>query len=57
MGGFDHILLNGIAWNDLSGSYPTYVYIVFQGTFAAITVAIASGSIIGRMKLYYLDSI
>jgi Amt family ammonium transporter len=50
MGGFNHIYLSGISWTDLSGTYPTYVFIVFQGTFAAITVAIASGSIIERMK-------
>jgi len=50
VGGFDNLFLNGISWKDLSGTYPTYVFIVFQGTFAAITVAIASGSIIGRMK-------
>jgi len=49
-GGFNHILLNGISWKDLSGTYPTYVFVAFQGTFAAITVAIASGSVIGRMK-------
>ena len=49
-GGLNHILLNGINWTDLSGTYPTYVFIVFQGTFAAITVAIASGSVIERMK-------
>jgi len=50
MGGFSHIFLNGIAWNDLSGTYPTYVFIVFQGTFAAITVAIVAGSVIERIK-------
>jgi Amt family ammonium transporter len=50
IGGFNNLFLNGISWKDLSGTYPTYVFIVFQGTFAAITVAIASGSIIGRMK-------
>jgi Amt family ammonium transporter len=50
IGGFNHIFLDGIKWNDLSGTYPTYVFIVFQGTFAAITVAIASGSVIERMK-------
>lgn len=50
IGGFSNILLSGINWNDLSGSYPTYVFIVFQGTFAAITVAIASGSVIERLK-------
>lgn len=49
-GGFGHVMLDGIKWTDLSGTYPTYVFIAFQGTFAAITVAIASGSIIGRMK-------
>lgn len=49
-GGFNHILLSGIDWKDLSGTYPTYVFIAFQGTFAAITIAIASGSVIGRMK-------
>lgn len=50
VGGFSNFMLSGISWTDLSGSYPTYVFIAFQGTFAAITVAIASGSVIGRMK-------
>ena len=50
IGGFSNVMLNGISWTDLSGTYPTYVFIVFQGTFAAITVAIASGSVIERMK-------
>jgi len=49
-GGFSNIMLNGIKWDALSGTYPTYVFIAFQGTFAAITVAIASGSVIGRLK-------
>ncbi len=49
-GGFGNVMLDGIKWTDLSGSYPTYVFVAFQGTFAAITVAIASGSVIGRMK-------
>jgi len=50
MGGFGNVMLSGISWNDLSGTYPTYVFVVFQGTFAAITVAIASGSVIERLK-------
>ncbi|OIP53526.1 MAG: ammonium transporter [Helicobacteraceae bacterium CG2_30_36_10] len=50
MGGFGNMFLDGIKWTDLSGTYPTYVFVVFQGTFAAITVAIASGSVIERMK-------
>ncbi len=49
-GGFGNVMLDGIKWTDLSGTYPTYVFIAFQGTFSAITVAIASGSVIGRMK-------
>ena len=50
IGGFSNMFLSGINWNDLSGTYPTYVFVVFQGTFAAITVAIASGSVIERIK-------
>jgi len=49
-GGFGNVMLSGIKWSDLSGSYPTFVFVAFQGTFAAITVAIASGSAIERMK-------
>jgi Amt family ammonium transporter len=50
IGGFGNAFLSGIKWTDLSGTYPTFVFVAFQGTFAAITVAIASGSIIERMK-------
>jgi Amt family ammonium transporter len=50
MGGFSNVFLNGISWHDLSGTYPTYVFVAFQGTFAAITVAIAAGSVIERIK-------
>ncbi len=50
IGGFGNVLLHGIKWNDLSGTYPTYVFVAFQGTFAAITVAIAAGSVIERIK-------
>lgn len=50
IGGFGNAFLSGISWNELSGTYPTYVFVVFQGTFAAITVAIASGAVIERMK-------
>ena len=51
IGNLKYLFLNGISYNDLESSgYPTYVFIAFQGTFAAITVAIASGSIIERVK-------
>jgi len=49
-GGFANVMLDGIKYTDLSGTYPSYVFIAFQGTFAAITVAIASGSVIERIK-------
>ncbi len=51
-GGFGNVMLDGIKWTDLTsvGTYPQYVFVAFQGTFAAITVAIAAGSVIGRMK-------
>lgn len=50
IGGFEHVMLSGINWSDLSGTYPTYVFVVFQGAFAAIAVAIAAGSVIERIK-------
>ncbi len=54
IGGFGNIMLSGIAWTDLApsapGLYPKFVFVVFQGTFAAITVAIAAGAVIERMK-------
>jgi len=52
IGGFANVMLDGIKWSDLTtvGFYPQYVFVFFQGTFAAITVAIASGSVIERMK-------
>jgi Amt family ammonium transporter len=50
VGGFDHLFLNGISVNSLSGTIPTYVFLLFQMTFACITVALVLGSIVDRMK-------
>ncbi len=50
IGDLSKIFLNGVTVDSLSGSYPEFVFIAFQGTFAAITVAIASGSVIERLK-------
>jgi len=50
IGGFGNLFLLETSWTSLSGTYPEYVFVVFQGTFAAITVAIASGSVIERIK-------
>lgn len=50
IGNLSKIFLKGVTTDSLSGSYPEFVFIAFQGTFAAITVAIASGSVIERLK-------
>ncbi len=47
------ILLSGVGVNsisDLAKTIPEYIYVVYQLTFAAITVALASGAYIERMK-------
>jgi Amt family ammonium transporter len=43
-------MLAGITPDSLSGTIPELLFVAFQGTFAAITVAIASGSMIERVK-------
>jgi len=48
--GTGKIMLSGIDSNSLSGTIPELLFVAFQGTFAAITVAIASGSMIERVK-------
>ena len=50
IGGFEHFFMNGIGVDSLSGSIPTYVFALFQMTFAGITVALVLGSIVDRMK-------
>jgi Amt family ammonium transporter len=49
-GGFDAMFLNGITPESLSGTIPTYVFVMFQGMFAIITPALISGAIAERMK-------
>ncbi len=50
IGGLDHLFLNGIDVNSVSGSIPTFVFVLFQLTFAGITVALVLGSVVDRMK-------
>ena len=50
IGGLNHLFLNGIDVHSLSGTIPTYVFVLFQMTFACITVALVIGSIVDRMK-------
>lgn len=49
-GGFNHVFLKDITVSSISGSIPTYVFVVFQMTFAGITAALVLGAIVDRMK-------
>jgi Amt family ammonium transporter len=50
IGGLSNIFMAGIGVDSLSGSIPTFVFALFQMTFACITVALVLGSIVDRMK-------
>ena len=50
VGDLSKALLNGVAFDALSGTIPESLFVIFQMTFAIITVAIISGSIADRMK-------
>src|SRR5690606_21074584 len=50
MGGLDKFMLAGIRPDTLIGTLPEILFVIFQMTFAIITVAIISGSIAERMK-------
>ncbi|MDR7087444.1 Amt family ammonium transporter [Aeromicrobium panaciterrae] len=50
VGGLGHVGLNGITPETLTGTIPTYVFVVFQLTFAIVTVALVSGAVADRMK-------
>ncbi|MGD2098181.1 MAG: ammonium transporter [Desulfobacterales bacterium] len=50
VGGLGNLFLAGIGVDSLSGTIPTYVFALFQMTFAGITVALVLGSVVDRMK-------
>jgi len=53
IGSAEKLMLKGVGSNsisDLAKTIPEYIFIVYQLTFAAITVALASGAYIERMK-------
>ena len=50
IGGLNNVFLTGISVDSVSGSIPTYVFVLFQMTFAGITVALVLGSVVDRMK-------
>ncbi len=50
IGNLDKLFLKGITPETLSGTIPEFLFVAFQGTFAAITVALASGAVVERLK-------
>jgi Amt family ammonium transporter len=56
VGGFDKMFLNGVDATTLAATFskgiyiPEYVYVAFQGTFAAITPCLIVGAFAERMK-------
>ena len=45
-----NFFLQGIGLDDLNGTIPTLLFVMFQCAFAGITCAIMSGALVGRMK-------
>jgi len=50
IGSLSHLFLAGIDINSISGTIPTILFVIFQMTFACITVALILGSVVDRMK-------
>ena len=50
IGGLDKVMLSGINLDALTGTIPEILFVLFQMSFAIITVAIISGSVAERMK-------
>lgn len=50
IGGFDKLFLNGIGVNSISGTIPELVFVMFQMTFACISIALVSGAVVDRIK-------
>ncbi|PHM67475.1 ammonium transporter [Xenorhabdus stockiae] len=49
-GGFKQVMLKGISITDLSGSFYQLIYVVFQGAFGCITVALIVGALCERVR-------
>jgi Amt family ammonium transporter len=50
IGGLDYFLLSGIGVGSIQGTIPQYVFVMFQMTFAGITLALVIGSVVDRLK-------
>lgn len=49
-GNFDEVMLKGIGLTDLTGSFYKMIHVVFQGSFACITVGLIVGSFAERIR-------
>jgi Amt family ammonium transporter len=50
IGSPEKLFLSGVDIKSLQGTIPEFLFVAFQGTFAAITLALISGSYVERMK-------
>jgi len=50
IGSPEKLFLSGVDAQSLQGTIPEFLFVAFQGTFAAITLALISGSYVERMK-------
>jgi hypothetical protein len=50
VGGLEYVMLAGIGVDGLNGTIPQYVFIMFQMTFACITLALVIGSVVDRLR-------
>jgi ammonium transporter, Amt family len=50
IGSPEKLFLSGVDVKSLQGTIPELLFVAFQGTFAAITLALISGSYVERMK-------
>ena len=50
LGSPTNFFLQGITLDNLTGTIPTLLFVMFQCAFAGLTCAIISGAVVGRMK-------
>ncbi len=50
IGNLNHLFLKGIGVNSVSGTIPTLIFVLFQMTFACISIALILGAVVDRMK-------
>lgn len=50
LGGLERVFLSGVTVNTVWGTIPEFVWALYQGMFALITVAIIVGGIVERMR-------